>query len=82
MPSIAIPQTQDQQEFDEKYITAHEIMESVGICRTSLKHARDTGKLPEPIVLAKGQLLVWKRNDVSQYLEAWKTIVKTRRQGA
>jgi predicted DNA-binding transcriptional regulator AlpA len=80
MISQAIASLNDaQREFDSKYITASEIMKDLGITRPTLKYARSTNKLPEPIVLNDGTLFVWERETVRPYLDAWKAALMIRR---
>lgn len=67
-----------QQTFDAKYITATEIMETLGIARSTLLVARRNGKLPNPILIA-GQIYIWERDKVRDYLAAWKLMLDTRR---
>lgn len=68
-----------QFEFDQKYITASEIMKYLGITRPTLRYARDNNKLPSPIVLNDGNLFVWERETVKPYLDAWKLNLNARR---
>lgn len=68
-----------QVEFDQKYITASEIMRDLRISRPTLRYARETNKLPSPIVLNEGTLFVWERDIIKPYLEAWKNSLTARR---
>ncbi len=68
-----------QEAFDKTYITAAQIMKDLGLTRGGLLYARKSGKLPDPIVVNDGRLLIWERSTVSQYLDAWNTILKARR---
>jgi predicted DNA-binding transcriptional regulator AlpA len=68
-----------QSEFDKKYITAWEVMRTVGVTRAALLYARRTHKLPDPITLNDGTLFIWLREDVQPYLDAWKIVLDTRR---
>lgn len=70
-----------QTNFENMYITSQEICEDLNIKRSVLKFARDTGKLPPAIVLNKGQVLLWRRDEVKDYLSSWKIILKAKRQG-
>jgi len=72
-------QNHAQERFNETYITSTEIMRSLGISRATLLNARRTGRLPEAIVVNEGQLYMWERNTISDYLQAWKTILVCRR---
>lgn len=65
-----------QLEFDNKYITSCEIQRELGVSRTALFYARQTGKLPDPIDV-QGQLFIWERDKVRAYLDAWKTLRET-----
>jgi hypothetical protein len=68
-----------QRAFDEKYITAGQIMRDLKISRAALLYARRCGKLPEPIVVNEGRLFVWSREIVQAQLDAWKLELKARR---
>lgn len=67
-----------QREFDERYITSSEIMEKLGVTRTTILHARRTGKLPDPIDI-QGRIFIWERSKVADYLDAWKILLDARR---
>lgn len=67
-----------QREFDERYITSSEIMEKLGVTRTTILLARRTGKLPDPIDI-QGKIFIWERSKVAGYLDAWKIILDARR---
>lgn len=67
-----------QREFDERYITSSEIMQSMGVTRTTILLARRTGKLPEPIDV-QGKIFIWERAKVQPYLDAWKIVLDVRR---
>ena len=67
-----------QREFNERYITSSEIMEKLGVTRTTILLARRTGKLPDPIDI-QGKIFVWERDKVSPYLDAWKIVLDARR---
>ena len=80
MIHLAIASTNTAQiEFDQKYITASEIMKNLGITRPTLAYARTTNKLPPPIVLNEGTIFLWERDAVKPYLDAWKLILNARR---
>ena len=67
-----------QREFDERYITSSEIMQSMGVTRTTILLARRTGKLPNPIDI-QGKIYIWERDKVKPYLDAWKIVLDVRR---
>lgn len=67
-----------QVEFDQRYITAAEVMKKLGISRTQLLYARRTGRLPNPIVL-NGRLFIWERKDIEHYLDAWLVMLSAKR---
>lgn len=68
-----------QREFDEKYITASEIMKDLGITRPTLYYARSNNKLPAPIVLNDGTVFLWEREIIRPFLDAWKLALNVRR---
>ena len=53
-----------QSEFDRTYITASEVMQKVKISRAGLLYARRSGRLPQPIVVNGGRLLIWLREEM------------------
>lgn len=67
-----------QREFDERYITSSEIMDTLGVTRTTILLARCTGKLPDPIDI-QGKIFIWERDKVKDYLAAWKVVLDARR---
>lgn len=67
-----------QREFDERYITSSEIVETLGVTRTTILLARRTGKLPDPIDI-QGKIFIWERDKVKDYLAAWKVVLDARR---
>lgn len=67
-----------QREFEERYITSSEIMQNMGVTRTTILFARRTGKLPDPINI-QGQIFIWERSKVQPYLDAWKIVLDVRR---
>jgi len=67
-----------QREFDMRYITSSEVMKKLNVSRTTILHARRTGKLPDAIDL-QGKLFLWERDKITPYLEAWKTVLDVRR---
>lgn len=68
-----------QREFDERYITSSEIAETLGVSRSTILHARRTGKLPDMIVV-RGRAFIWERDKVKDYIEAWKVVLDARRE--
>jgi hypothetical protein len=68
-----------QKHFDEIYITAAQIIKDLKVTRSAILYARRSGKLPPPIVLNDGRLMIWQKSLVQPYLEAWKIILTTRR---
>jgi predicted DNA-binding transcriptional regulator AlpA len=70
--------TPTQTEFDKKYISSSEIMSTCGVTRTAVFAARKKGKLPDPIYI-QGQIYIWERAMVQDYLNAWRIIIDTRR---
>lgn len=67
-----------QREFNARYITTSEIMREVGVTRTAVFTARKLGKLADPIII-EGQLCIWEREKVKEYLAAWTLITRARR---
>ena len=67
-----------QRKFNETYISTSEIIKMLGLSRTAIHTARTTGKLPDPICI-HGQIFVWERAKVSDYLNAWLTMLNVRR---
>lgn len=60
-----------QTEFDQYFISSAEIITKTGVARSTLKHARESGRLPGAIEVNHGQLYVWVRNDVQTHLDNW-----------
>lgn len=79
MQSNLMENTPAQERFDQMYITASEVMKELGVTRSNLFYARNTGKLPPPIVANDGQLIIWERETVRPYLDAWKSAINYRR---
>ena len=69
----------NQKSFDQHYITSAEIMKFLNISRAGFLYGRRAGKLPEPIVLNDGRLLVWKREEVVEQLQVWKLAIAARK---
>ena len=53
-----------QSEFDRTYITASEVMQKINISRAGLLFARRSGRVPQPIVVNGGRLLIWLREEM------------------
>ncbi len=70
-----------QIEFDKTYISSAAIIEELGLNRASLRYARKTGKLPEPIVVTDGHIYLWLRSEVEPYIKAWRMVIDARRNG-
>lgn len=68
-----------QLHFDQKYITASEVMRIIDITRATLLYARRSGKLPTPIVVNEGRLLIWERDKILPYLNEWKQAIDFKR---
>lgn len=68
-----------QKEFDNKYITSSEICNTLNVCRTTLLQARRSGRLPDGISVGDGQLYIWERAVIKEYLDAWKLLLDVRR---
>lgn len=69
-----------QTTFDDLYITASEIMETLGISRAAFLYARLRGKMPQaPIVVNKGRLLIWHRKEVQPIINSWKQEIDQRK---
>lgn len=70
-----------QEQFDKSYISAAEIMKTMGVSRGALLYARRTGRLPNEISINQGQIFIWVRSEVTPYLERWKAALDFRREG-
>jgi len=68
-----------QEEFDKIYITSSEICHTLGISRTTVVHGRRRGMLPDPIQVNGTGLLIWKRDTIKPYLDAWVISLQSRR---
>lgn len=68
-----------QEEFDQIWITSSEICRELGIDRSTIVQGRKRGLLPDPVKVNGDQILLWKREDVRQNLDAWKLMLKARR---
>ena len=67
-----------QQRFDQQYITASEIINTLGVTRSSVHIARKTGRLCDPINV-HDQIFIWDRAKIQPYLDAWRVVLTTRR---
>lgn len=65
--------------FDRDYVTVGELCETYGVTRSSIKFARETGKLPNAI--AVGNQYIWHRETIEPHLDAWVLSVMGRRNG-
>lgn len=68
-----------QQQFDQEYMTSSEAMHFLGISRAGFLYGRRAQKLPDPIVLNDGRLLIWKRQEVVPMLHQWKAAMDARK---
>lgn len=68
-----------QEEFDATYITSSEICRLLSITRATIVQGRRRGLLPDPVTINDGQILVWKRDVVRPFLDAWKIALQARR---
>ncbi len=68
-----------QEEFDKKYITSTEIAKSLNVSRASVCNAVSRGLLPEPITLNNGSMTIFVRENVSPFVEAWRTVLDVKR---
>lgn len=59
-----------QERFDQQYITSTEICKTLLIARSMLLHARLQKKIPEPIVVNDGQIMLWERKDAQPFIDA------------
>jgi hypothetical protein len=69
-----------QQRFDRLYISSVEIMEQLGVSRTTISQARKRNLLPNAIVSHGGSMVLWEREALRPNLEAWKLMLSVRRQ--
>jgi predicted DNA-binding transcriptional regulator AlpA len=72
-------QTSAELDFNNKYITSHEVMKTLGISRTQLLYARRKGRLPNAIILNDGHLIIWERESIQTYMDAWSVLLNARR---
>lgn len=71
--------TTAQAEFDATYITSSEICKELGVSRAAIVSGRRRGLLPDPVIINGAQILVWKRDAVRPFLDAWKLMLQARR---
>lgn len=69
----------DQEEFDKTYITSREIATKLNIDRSTIKHAKERGLLPPPIVICGLKNYLWKRSTIEANLDAWELVLASRR---
>lgn len=65
--------------FDRDYITVGEICDTYNVKRSSIKFARECGKLPHAI--AVGTQYIWNREALQPFLDQWAAEVMGRRNG-
>lgn len=68
-----------QERFNKRYITSTEITGRLNINRTSILHARKSGKLPDEIAINGDQIYLWERDAIEPYLQRWETVLGHRR---
>lgn len=61
-----------QQEFDKKYITASEVMDILQISRAGFLYQRRMGKLPNAILVNDGRVVIWLRAEIESIVEQWR----------
>lgn len=61
-----------QMHFDERYITASEIANELGVSRPAVYYARKRGILPNPILVGSDMMFIWERSAVRPAIDAWK----------
>jgi predicted DNA-binding transcriptional regulator AlpA len=74
-------QNQAQSDFLEKYVTAAEIRQLLGVTKATITRAKATKRLPAPITLPGSKLAVWERVSIMPYIQAWKVVLDVRRAG-
>lgn len=67
-----------QEQFDREFITATEIVERLGISRSTLTRAIARKFVPAPIRTSDGQTTIWKRKDLEPILETWAKLLPLR----
>lgn len=68
-----------QEKFDTMYITSTEIAKTLNVERSSVLHARRRGLLPNPIIVKGVPAIIWERDTLKPYLDAWEIALKSRR---
>jgi hypothetical protein len=82
MSTIDVKEETAQQRFDRTYISSYEILSELNVSRTAISQARKRGLLPNAIVSHNGVMVLWEREKIKVNLEAWKLMLRTRRQSA
>lgn len=60
-----------QEEFDQKYINATEIVQRLNCNRTAILYERLKGRLPGSMQVGNKGEFFWVRADIAPYLDAW-----------
>lgn len=68
-----------QEKFDRLYISSVEILNELKISRAAVCQARRRGMLPDAITSHGGSMVLWERDTIRPYLDAWKLILNVRR---
>lgn len=69
----------DQEEFKKNYICSGEICRELNISRPVLLYQRRRGNLPGAIEIGNGLVYLWKRENITPVLEAWKAKVASKK---
>lgn len=69
----------ETEKFKELYITSGEICERLNVSRSSLMSAKRRGLLPGAVNSRSGRGLIWSREKVGPYLDAWEITLKAKR---
>lgn len=69
--------TSEQDIFTQNYITIGEICKRFNVNRSSIRHARENGKLPHFVLV--GNQYIWRRDRVEPFLAAWGAELESRR---
>lgn len=75
-PTFSSTEEETKRLFEEKYITAQQLADHVGVSRVSVFKARTGGKLPNAV--AMGATYIWERAYIMPIVNAWKETVKLR----
>lgn len=67
----------EQDRFDRSYITVGEICKRFNVNRSSIRHARESGKLPYAVLV--GNQYIWPREAVEPHLVIWGEELESRR---